>query len=81
MIRGRPWTPCPAVFDAVFEIDQHAWLCAMVVFVNQNGPLTKEITVALQREIDERIQQGMPGATRAAVCWPGISGLSKQIRS
>jgi hypothetical protein len=50
------------VLNGVLQIEQHPRAQSRVAIVHQHGPAAQQIAVALEREIDRRIEQRMPGA-------------------
>src|SRR5438034_9308130 len=60
----------------MFEIEQDAWLCPLVAFVDENSSTTQQIPVALQREIECGIQKRMAWADK---CCKGLTLGRDQI--
>ena len=51
-----------AILHGVFQVEEHPRLAAGVPVVHQNGPTLQQLTVALQRQVQHRVQQGVTRA-------------------
>ena len=49
------------ILDVVLQIEEHAGPVALVALVDQHGAALQEIAVPLQRQVDHRIEQWVPG--------------------
>ena len=52
------------ILDGVFEIEHHPRLGTVIAFVHQHGAALQQITVALQGEVDDRVEQRMTRADK-----------------
>ena len=52
------------VLDGVLEIEQHSGLCSGVALVHQYRATFQQVSVALQRQVDDGIEQRMAGADK-----------------
>jgi hypothetical protein len=50
------------ILDGVFQIEEHARRGAGVALVDQHGAALQQVAVALQREVDDGVEQRMTGA-------------------
>ena len=71
------------VLDRVLKVEQHPRLGARVALVHQHRAALQQVAVALEGEVDDRVEQRMAGQTKAASGWPcgATSDFSKAIRS
>ena len=49
------------ILDRVLQKEEHARIVALVPLVDQHCAPFQEIPVSFQRQVDDRIQQGVPG--------------------
>jgi hypothetical protein len=48
----------------VFQVEQHTRLHAGIAFIDQHGAALQQVAVALQREVDDGVEQRMAGADK-----------------
>ena len=78
-----PRTRQARILDRVLKKEEHARLIAFVTLVDQHRAPFQEIPVPFQRQVDDRIQQWVPGTHNAAAgCpWGATKDFSKAMRS
>ena len=50
------------VLDGMLQVEEHARLRARVALVHQHGAALEQVAVALEREVDDRVEQRMARA-------------------
>ena len=71
------------VLDRVLEVDERAGLLALVGVGDEDRALLEQRPVALEHEVDRRVEERVPGASSCACGWPvgATSSFSKVTRS
>src|SRR5690606_2998799 len=61
-----------SVLDRVLEVEDEPWLFAGVALVDEDGSAPQEVAVALEGEVERRVEEGVAGADE------GREGLARR---